>query len=140
MSAQAGVILAAAIVGLGGVLTSLLLSVGLRKQLAIFHDDAANEEISVGIGENNYDSRFTMDRWFRPDASHMATGVEGNKGENVREVHMNPGERWNEDKYREMNLRYQRQAMEHLRRLAGDPGAERGAAERSTQPIRALRW
>ncbi len=57
-------------------------------QLTIFHDDAANEEVSVGIGENNYDSRFTMDRTFRPDASHMVTGVEGKRGETVREVYM----------------------------------------------------
>ena len=36
-------------------------------QLTIFNDDAANEGVSIGIGENNYDSRFTMDRTFRPD-------------------------------------------------------------------------
>ena len=88
-------------------------------QLTIFHDDAANEEVAVGIGENNYDSRFTLDRTFRPDASHMATGVEGKRGEKVREVYMKPGERWTEAKYNEMNHRYQRQAMEHLRDLAG---------------------
>lgn len=88
-------------------------------QLTIFHDDAANEEVAVGIGENNYNSRFTLDGSFRPDASHMATGVEGKRGEKVREVHMKPGERWTEAKYKEMNERYQRQTMEHLRELAG---------------------
>jgi arylsulfatase len=88
-------------------------------QLTIFHDDAANEEVSIGIGENNYDSRLTIDRWFRPDASAMVTGVEGRRGEPVKEVHMQPGERWNEAKYDAMNERYQRQAMEYLRELAG---------------------
>ncbi len=88
-------------------------------QLTIFNDDAANEEVTIGIGENNYDSRFTKDRWFRPDASHMATTVEGKRGEKVREVHMAVGERWNQAKYDEMNDRYQMQAMEHLRDLAG---------------------
>jgi arylsulfatase len=87
-------------------------------QLTIFHDDAADEEISVGIGKNNYDDRYTMDEWLRTDASAMVTGVEGKRGENVREVHMQPGERWTEAKYHEMNERYQRQTMEHLRRLA----------------------
>ncbi len=87
-------------------------------QLTIFHDDAANEEVSVGIGQNNYDDRYTMDQWFRTDASDMVTGVEGNRGETVREVHMEAGERWNEAKYHEMNVRYQNQTMEHLRRLA----------------------
>jgi arylsulfatase len=88
-------------------------------QLTIFHDDAANAEVAIGIGENNYDSRFTMDRWFRPDASAMVTGVEGTRGEKVREVHMKPGERWTERKYQEMNERYQRQTLEQLRTLAG---------------------
>jgi arylsulfatase A-like enzyme len=87
-------------------------------QLTIYHDDAADEEISVGIGKNNYDDRYTMDEWLRTDASTMVTGVEGVRGQDVSEVHMKPGERWTEAKYHEMNERYQRQAMEQLTRLA----------------------
>jgi arylsulfatase len=87
-------------------------------QLTIFNDDAANEEVAIGIGKNNYDDRFTLDNWFRPDASHMATVVEGKRGEKVREVHMKPGERWNQKKYNEMNERFQRQTLEHLEKLA----------------------
>ena len=87
-------------------------------QLTIFNDDAANEEVSYGIGKNNYDDRFTKDNWFRPDASAMATVVEGKRGERVREVHMKPGERWNQKKYDEMNERFQQQTMEQLRLLA----------------------
>lgn len=88
-------------------------------QLTVFNDDAAAEGIAVGIGRNQYDDRFTLDHWFRPDPAHMATVVEGKQGEKVREVHMQPGERWNQKKYDEMNARFQYQAMEHLRRLAG---------------------
>ena len=87
-------------------------------QLTIFNDDAADEEVSIGIGKNNYDDRFTLDNWFRPDASHMATVVEGKRGEKVREVHMKPGERWTQKKYNEMNERFQRQALEQLGKLA----------------------
>ena len=87
-------------------------------QLTIYHDDAADEEISVGIGKNNYDDKFTMDEWFRTDASDMVVGVEGVRNQPVREVEMEAGERWNEAKYHEMNVRYQNQAMEHLRDLA----------------------
>jgi arylsulfatase len=87
-------------------------------QLTIFHDDAADEEVAIGIGDNNYDDRYTIDRWLRTDASAMVTGVEGHRDQPVREVHMRPGERWNEAKYHEMNVRYQQQTMEHLRRLA----------------------
>ena len=87
-------------------------------QLTVFNDDAAAEGIAVGIGPNQYDDRFTLDHWFRPDPAHMATVVEGKRGEKVREVHMQPGERWNQKKYNEMNERFQRQALEHLRKLA----------------------
>lgn len=87
-------------------------------QLTIFNDDAANEEVAVGIGKNNYNDKFTLDEWFRPDASAMVVGVEGVRGENVKEVHMKPGERWTQAKYDEMNQRYQDQTIEHLRKLA----------------------
>ncbi len=60
-------------------------------QLTIFHDDAADEEVSVGIGKNNYDDRFTIDEWLRTDASSMVTGVEAVRGGSVREVHMRTG-------------------------------------------------
>jgi arylsulfatase len=89
-------------------------------QLTIYHDDGANEEVSVGIGDNNYEARYTMDGWLRTDASAMAVGVEGNRNEGVREVHMEPGERWTEAKYHDMNVRYQEQAMDQLRRLAAE--------------------
>jgi len=61
---------------------------------------------------------FTIDEWLRPDASAMVTGVEDKRSEKVREVHMQPGERWTEAKYHEMNVRYQEQTLEHLRDLA----------------------
>ncbi|MEM7224546.1 MAG: sulfatase-like hydrolase/transferase [Pseudomonadota bacterium] len=88
-------------------------------QLTIFNDDGAKEEVAIGIGKDNYDDRFTIDNWFRPDASHMATVVEGVRGEKVREVHMAPGERWTQAKYDEMNARFQQQALDSLRDLAG---------------------
>lgn len=87
-------------------------------QLTIFNDDAANEEVSIGIGKNNYDDIYTLDNWFRPDASAMATAVEGKRGEKVREVHMKPGERWTQKKYDEMNERFQRQTIAQLRELS----------------------
>ena len=87
-------------------------------QLTIFHDDAADEEVSIGIGDNNYDDRYTLDRWLRTDSSSMVTGVEGYRNKPVREVHMEPGERWTEAKYAAMNQRYQDQTMEQLRKLA----------------------
>lgn len=87
-------------------------------QLTIFHDDSADEEVSIGIGENNYDDRYTIDGWLRTDSAALATGVEGYRNKTVKEVDMQPGERWTEAKYEAMNYRYQDQAMEHLRKLA----------------------
>ncbi len=87
-------------------------------QLTIFHDDAANEEVSIGIGKNNYDDRYTKDEWLRTDASAMVMGVEGYRNKPVREVHMETGERWNEAKYKDMNYRYQAQVTEQLQKLA----------------------
>jgi arylsulfatase len=87
-------------------------------QLTIFNDEAANEEVSVGIGGNNYDDRYTLDGWLRTDASSMVTGVEGYRNKPVREVYMKPGERWTEAKYEAMNRRYQQQTLEQLRKLA----------------------
>ncbi|WP_170425257.1 sulfatase-like hydrolase/transferase [Ruegeria arenilitoris] len=87
-------------------------------QLTIYHDDGADEEVAISLYENNYDSKYTLDNWFRSDASAMVTGVEGFRNENVREVNMEPGERWTEEKYHQMNVDYQEQAMEQLRTLA----------------------
>jgi arylsulfatase len=89
-------------------------------QLTVFNDDAADEEVSIGIGDNNYEARYTIDGWLRTDASSMVTGVEGYRNKPVREVHMKPGERWTEAKYAAMNQRYQDQAMQQLRQLAKD--------------------
>ena len=88
-------------------------------QLTVFNDDAAAEGIAVGIGKDQYDDRFTLDHWFRPDPAHMATVVEGKRGEKVREVHMEPGETWTQAKYDEMNQAFQDKTLEELQRLAG---------------------
>ena len=87
-------------------------------QLTIFNDTTAKEGVAVSIGPGQYDPKFTKDNWFRPDPAAMVVGCEGNRGEDIREVHMKPGERWTEKKYDEMNQRYQDQTIEHLRKLA----------------------
>jgi arylsulfatase len=89
-------------------------------QLTVFNDDAAREGVAVSIGPGQYDPKLTKDNWFRPNPAAMVVGCEGRRGENIREVHMEPGERWTEKKYEEMNQRYQDQTLEHLRKLAKD--------------------
>ncbi|WP_299663449.1 sulfatase-like hydrolase/transferase [uncultured Ruegeria sp.] len=86
-------------------------------QLTIFHDDAIKEQVSVAI--RDYDDKYTIDQWFRPDASAMMTVIEGEAGGPIHEIRMEPGERWNAAKYDEMNQAFQDKTMEELERLAG---------------------
>jgi arylsulfatase len=85
-------------------------------QLTIYHDDAIYEQVSVGM--KDFDQRYILDEYFRPDSSAMVGGIEGEAGGPILEVAMEPGERWNSAKYDEMNARYQRQTLEQLRKLA----------------------
>lgn len=85
-------------------------------QLTIYSDSAVKEQVSVGI--KDFDDRFVLDDFFRPDPSAMVLGIEGEAGGPIREVHMAPGERWDAKKYDEMNQRYQDQTIDHLRDLA----------------------
>ena len=52
-------------------------------QLTIYHDDAIKEQVSVGIAD--FDEAYTLDDLFRPDASAMATVIEGEAGGPIRE-------------------------------------------------------
>jgi len=87
-------------------------------QLTIYNDDALYEQVSVGI--KDFDQRYVLDADFRPDSAAMVGGIEGEAGGPIREVAMEPGERWNSAKYDEMNARYQRQTLEQLRKLAAE--------------------
>ncbi|MBG6205968.1 arylsulfatase [Labrenzia sp. EL_126] len=87
-------------------------------QLTIFHDDAIREQVSVGIAD--FDPAYTLDDLFRPDASAMATVIEGKPGEPVREIRMSAGERWTAAKYDEMNQAFQDKTLDELRRLTGE--------------------
>lgn len=85
-------------------------------QLTIYNDDAIKEQVSVGISD--FEDRYILDDFFRPDPAAMVTGLEAERGELAREVGMSTGERWNAAKYDEMNQRYQDQTLEQLRALA----------------------
>ncbi len=86
-------------------------------QLTIYNDDAIKEQVSVGIAD--FDDRFVLDDFFRPDPAAMVTGLEAERGGLAREVAMTAGERWTAEKYDEMNQRYQDQTLEKMRELAG---------------------
>ena len=86
-------------------------------QLAIMGRDMEDSDIIRGVDVNRQSQTFTLDKLFIPDPAHMVTGVELHDGK-LYEVEMEAGEAWTQKKYREMNERYQRNALGQLRKLA----------------------
>lgn len=71
----------------------------------------------TGLDPSGQTNPFAIDQRFKPYG--LVTGLEAEAGKLAREVDMAPGEVWNQSKYHEMNVRYQRQAVEQLKLLAG---------------------
>ena len=86
-------------------------------QLAIMGRDMESADIIRGVDASRQQQTFTLDKLFTPDPAHMVTGVELRDGK-LYEVEMEPGEAWTQKKYREMNERYQRNALAQLRTLS----------------------
>ena len=61
---------------------------------------------------------FTTVLLFVDTPSGLVTGVEAVRGGLAREIDLKPGEKWTQKHYVEMNLRYQRQTIEQLEKLA----------------------
>ncbi|MFC2094181.1 sulfatase-like hydrolase/transferase [Bacteroidota bacterium] len=90
-----------------------------QAQLALMHIDAEYAGVIQGVEKSMQLQTLTLDNTFVPDPSHMVTGVELRDGK-IYEVGMEPGEKWTQKKYVEMNQRYQDHAMEQLQILAKD--------------------
>ncbi len=86
-------------------------------QLAIMGKDMESADIIRGVDASRQKQTFTLDKLFVPDPAHMVTGVELREGK-LYEVEMKAGEAWTQKKYREMNERYQRNALDQLRKLS----------------------
>ena len=86
-------------------------------QLALMGRDMETANIIRGVDPSRAAQDFTLDKLFVPDPAHMVTGVELRDGK-LYEVEMDAGEAWTQKKYREMNERYQRNALGQLRTLA----------------------
>ena len=86
-------------------------------QLAIMNKDSEIADQVRGVSPELESQTFTMDKSFFVNPAHMVTGVELRDGK-LYEVDMKSGEAWTQQKYREMNERYQKHALEQLRKLA----------------------
>jgi arylsulfatase A-like enzyme len=85
-------------------------------QLSLMTKEAAQANNLFGWHSSTQNNLFELDKTFRPKG--MVTGVEARKGEKAKEVHMPAGHEWSQADYHEMNVRYQRQAVEQLKDLA----------------------
>ncbi len=86
-------------------------------QLAIMGQDMESADVIRGVDASRQKQTFTLDKMFTPNPAHMVTGVELRDGK-LYEVDLKAGEQWTQKKYREMNERYQRNALGQLRTLA----------------------
>jgi len=87
-------------------------------QLAIMHKDSERQHIITGVQRSGAAQTFTLDASFVADPSNMVTGLEQDAEGKLHEVDLKPGEPWTQQKYREMNERYQKNTLKELRRLA----------------------
>jgi arylsulfatase len=86
-------------------------------QLAIMSPEAVNADVIRGSDPTSQLQTYTLDHTFVTNPSHMVTGVEVKDGK-LYEVDLQAGEVWTQQHYREMNERYQRNALAQLRTLA----------------------
>ena len=76
-------------------------------QLAIMNKDSEIADQVRGVSPELESQTFTMDKSFFVNPAHMVTGVELRDGK-LFEVDMKSGKAWTQQKYREMNERYQK--------------------------------
>ena len=86
-------------------------------QLALMSPEAADANALLSWHGRKQANDFELDRRFKP--AGLVTGVEATRGGQAREIDLKPGEEWTQAHYERINERYQRQALEQLRNLAG---------------------
>ena len=86
-------------------------------QLAIMSPEAVEADVIRGSDPTSQLQTYTLDNTFVTNPSHMVTGVEVRDGK-LYEIDLEAGEVWTQTHYREMNERYQRNALDQLRKLA----------------------
>jgi arylsulfatase len=85
-------------------------------QLSLMTDEAADSFRLIGFADKTQSDELAIDQFFKPKG--LVTGLEAEKGGTATEIDLEPGEKWSQRHYTEMNLRYQRQAIEQLNSLA----------------------
>lgn len=87
-------------------------------QLSLMTEEAARAHNMFGFDPTSQAGTFPVDQLFKPNG--LVTGLEAESGGQAREVDMEPGEKWSQAKYEDMNERYQSQILEQVEKLAGE--------------------
>jgi arylsulfatase len=85
-------------------------------QLSLMTREGAEANNMFGWYQGTQSGEFAVDKNFKPRG--LVTGVEAVKGGDAKEVDLKPGEQWTQAHYHAMNVRYQKQAVEQLNKLA----------------------
>lgn len=88
-----------------------------QAQLALMGSDSVDADIIRGVDAKREKQSYTLDKQFAIDPADMVVGVEQRDGK-LYEVNIEPGEKWTQKKYRDMNELYQKNAINQLRTLA----------------------
>ena len=89
-----------------------------QAQLALMNTTATVEGLTEGVNMKLRSDTLELDKTFRIDPFAMVYGVVGEKGGKVREVHREPGQKFTQQDYLDMELRYKNNTLEQLDRLA----------------------
>ncbi|MEP5566459.1 MAG: sulfatase-like hydrolase/transferase [Halioglobus sp.] len=89
-----------------------------QAQLALMNPQAEQSDITRGLwSDGSFPDELVLDQNFTFKAGDMLTGVELRDGK-LYEVDLKPGENWTQQKYEQMNARYQTSVMRELKDLA----------------------
>ena len=89
-----------------------------QAQLALMNPEAEQSDITRGLwSDGSFPNELVLDHTFTFKAGDMLTGLEYRNGK-LYEVDLKPGEPWTQEKYKQMNERYQASAMRELKDLA----------------------
>lgn len=89
-----------------------------QAQLALMNTTALNEGHISGVDMRLRSGELMLDETFRIDPFAMVYGIAGEKGGKMREVDIEPGQKFSQDDYIAMGQRYQDKIMEQLAQMA----------------------
>jgi len=89
-----------------------------QAQMALLNTTATKEGLTFGTDMSLRSDEFELDSTFRIDSFAMVYGIVGEKGGKAREVHMDPGQKFSQQDYIDMEERYKTSALTQLEKLA----------------------